>query len=122
MILLWIALGGAIGAAGRFAVSTWSNRRFHHSPIGTFIVNISGAFTLGVLVGLGDGHLDLSTGAERFVITGILGSYTTFSTLFYETFILIETEKRGLALIYAAGSQIAGLIAVFFGIGLARLW
>ena len=122
MILLWIATGGAIGAMGRFAVSSWSNRRFRHSPVGTFIVNISGALALGAVVGLTDQHVDLSSDSYRFIVTGILGSYTTFSTLFYETFILIETEKRPLALFYAAGSLVAGIVAVVSGMGVVALW
>jgi fluoride exporter len=122
IVLLVVAVGGAVGAMGRLAVSSWSNQRFHHSPIGTLIVNVSGALALGIFVGLGDNHLDFSTETYRLVVTGILGSYTTFSTLFYETITLVQTEKRNLALIYAAGSQVVGLIAVFAGLGVTGLW
>jgi fluoride exporter len=121
-VLLAIAIGGALGAMGRFAVSTWSNRRFRHSPIGTFTVNITGALALGLFVGLGDQHIEFSSEAYRLVVTGVLGSYTTFSTMYYETFTLIETEKPTLAMVYVAGSQLAGLLVVFLGIGLVTLW
>ena len=121
-VLLAIAIGGALGAMGRFAVSAWSNRRFHYSPIGTFTVNITGALALGIFVGLGEQQIEFSTEAYRLVVTGVLGSYTTFSTMYYETFTLIETEKPTLAMIYAAGSQLAGLLVVFLGIGLVKLW
>lgn len=120
-VLLAVALGGALGAMGRFAVSTWSNRRFHHNPIGTLIVNLTGAFVLGLVVALGDNHLDLSPEAYRLIVTGVLGSYTTFSTMFYETFTLIETEKSTLAMIYAAGSLLAGVLAVFLGMALVSI-
>jgi fluoride exporter len=121
-VLLAIAIGGALGAMGRFAVSSWSNQRFHHSPIGTFTVNITGALALGIFVGLSDQHVEFSTEAYRLVVTGVLGSYTTFSTMYFETFTLIETEKPTLAMIYAAGSQLAGLLVVFLGIGLVTIW
>lgn len=120
MTLLWIALGGAIGAAGRFGISSWSNRYFHHTPIGTFIVNISGSFLLGIIAGLAEQRVDLSGDAYRFVVIGILGSYTTFSTLFHETFVLADNGKRGLALLYATGSFIGGVVAVFSGLGIGR--
>lgn len=120
-ILLAVALGGAFGAMGRFAVSTWSNRRFHHSPIGTLIVNLTGAFALGIVVVLADNHVDLSTEAYRLIVTGVLGSYTTFSTMFYETFTLIETERPTLAIIYAAGSLVAGVLAVLAGMALVSM-
>lgn len=122
MILLAIAIGGALGAMGRFAVSTWSNRRFHHSPIGTGIVNVSGALALGIFVGLSEQHIDFSGEAYRLVVTGALGSYTTFSTMYYETFTLIETEKPTLGLTYAAGSQALGVLAVFAGLAVVTLW
>jgi fluoride exporter len=117
-ILLAVALGGALGAMGRFAVSSWSNQKFHHSPIGTLTVNLTGALALGIFVTLADSHFDLSREVYKLVVTGVLGSYTTFSTLFFETFTLIETEKPSLAMIYAAGSQVAGILAVFAGMAL----
>ena len=122
MILLAIALGGALGAMGRFAVAGWCTARFRHSPVGTVIVNISGALALGIVVALAEHHIDMSSLLYRLVVIGILGSYTTFSTMFYETFILIETEKPTLALIYAAGSQLVGLLAVFLGMALVTVW
>lgn len=120
MTLLWIAVGGAIGAMGRFGISSWSNRHFHHSPIGTFIVNISGAFLLGIVAGLAEQRIEMAGDAYRFIVVGILGSYTTFSTLFYETFILAEAEKRVPAFIYVVGSFVVGLLAVFAGLSIGR--
>ena len=122
MVVLAIALGGAFGAMARFTVSSWSNRRFKHSPIGTLLVNLSGALALGIFVGLTEGQLNVSSEVNRLIVTGLLGSYTTFSTLMYETFILVETEKPVLALLYAIGSLTAGLLAVLAGLGLASLW
>ncbi len=122
MILLWIAVGGALGAIGRFAVSSWMSDRSSFGPLGTFVVNISGAFVLGLFVGLGQNQLTFSTEISRLVATGVLGSYTTFSTLFYETFSLIEEQRGWSAFVYAAGSQLAGVLAVVVGLGITQLW
>lgn len=120
--LLLIALGGAIGASARFAVATRSNRRFRHSPVGTLFVNLSGALLLGIIASASTSHVGLTGDTYRFVTIGILGSYTTFSTLCYEAFALFEAEKPVLALLYAAGSQVAGLAAVFAGMKMVGLW
>ena len=122
MILLWIAIGGALGAMARFGISGWVSERSSFSPLGTFVVNISGAFALGLFAGLGDAHFTYSTEVWRLVATGVLGSYTTFSTLFYETFSLIEQNAHRTALIYAVGSQALGVLAVVLGLGSAQLW
>lgn len=122
MILLWVAIGGAVGAIARFSVSSWVSGRSSFTPLGTFVVNISGAFALGLFVGLGEEHFAFSTEISRLVATGVLGSYTTFSTLFYETFSLVEEDRNRTALIYAVGSQMAGVLAVVLGLGIARLW
>lgn len=121
-VVLAIALGGAFGAMARFAVSSWSTQRFKHSPTGTLLVNLSGALALGIFAGLAQGQVNVSSEVERLIVTGMLGSYTTFSTMMYETFVLLETEKPALALLYAGGSLVAGLLAVYAGLGLASLW
>ena len=122
MILLWIAVGGALGAIGRFGVSSWISERSSFSPLGTFVVNISGAFALGLFAGLGQHQFTFSTEISRLVATGVLGSYTTFSTLVYETFSLIEKDRNRAALLYAVGSQLTGVLAIVLGLGIAQLW
>lgn len=121
MVLLAIAFGGAMGAMGRFALSTWANQRFRLSPAGTLLVNLTGALALGMVVALGEDHLALSTTVRHLVVTGVLGSYTTFSTLYFETFTLIETEKPTLAVLYAIGSQAAGVLAIVAGMALVGI-
>lgn len=121
MLLLWVAVGGTIGALARYGVSGWISERAGFSPLGTFIVNISGAFALGLFVGLGENQLTLSADVSRLATTGVLGSYTTFSTLCYETFNLIEEHRHRAALVYAVGSQIAGILAIVLGLGITRL-
>lgn len=122
MTLLWIAVGGALGAIGRFGVSSWVSKRSRFGPLGTFAVNISGAFALGLFVGMGQNHISLSSEVSYLIGTGALGSYTTFSTLVYETFTSLEERRGWAALAYVVGSQVAGVLAVVLGLGIVLLW
>lgn len=122
MTILWIAIGGAIGAVGRFSIAGLVGERLNFSPLGTFAVNISGAFALGLFAGLGDKHFDFPPEITYLLATGVLGSYTTFSTLVYETIGLMERGHNRVALLYAAGSQLLGLLAVIVGLGTVHLW
>ncbi|MGQ0533842.1 MAG: fluoride efflux transporter CrcB [Caulobacteraceae bacterium] len=83
MALGWVALGGAIGAPLRFAVSGLVGRRFGETfPWGTMAVNVSGAFTIGLLAAAFDGAAQTSW---LFATTGVLGSYTTVSSFSLQT-------------------------------------
>ena len=113
----WIGVGvfGAAGAYARFAVAAAvTARRPGDFPWGTFVVNLTGGFALGVLSGAG------ITGAALFVLgTGFMGGYTTFSTWMVETQRLGEDAELGLAGAYLLGSMLAGLAATGAGWALA---
>ena len=113
----WIGVGvfGAAGAYARFAVAAAvTARRPGDFPWGTFVVNLTGGFALGVLTGAG------ITGAVLFVLgTGFMGGYTTFSTWMVETQRLGEDAELGLAGAYLRGSMLAGLAATGAGWALA---
>jgi CrcB protein len=113
----WIGVGvfGAAGAYARFAVAAAvTARRPGAFPWGTFVVNLTGGFALGVLTGAG------VTGAALFVVgTGFMGGYTTFSTWMVETQRLGEDAEIGLATAYLLGSMVAGLAATGAGWALA---
>jgi CrcB protein len=113
----WIGVGvfGAAGAYARFAVAAAvTTRRPGAFPWGTFVVNLTGGFALGVLTGAG------VTGAALFVVgTGFMGGYTTFSTWMVETQRLGEDAEIGLATAYLLGSMVAGLAATGAGWALA---
>lgn len=117
---LFVALGGMIGALARYGVSAGSDAVFHHAAIGTFIANISGAFLLGYFSTITTAKITLPLDLRRFVAVGILGSYTTFSTLSHQTLQLMEAGNLAGAFLNAAGSLAAGLLAVFAGARLAR--
>lgn len=116
--LAWAGVGvfGALGAWLRFAVGgAITARRPSDFPLGTFVVNLTGGFLLGVLTGAGvTGHALLVLG------TGLLGGYTTFSTYMLDTRQLLATGHVATAFLYLAGSLLAGLGAVWLGIATAR--
>jgi CrcB protein len=121
-ILIQIAIGGALGAILRHMVSLQITR-FAGSgfPFGTFCINLLGSFLMGVLAALLLRRSD--TGFSHFVpflMTGILGGFTTFSAFSLEALVLFERGRPGLAILYAVGSVVAGLAAVFAGLWLFR--
>ena len=88
------ATGGAIGAVARVIVSTgvarWTGEEF---PFGTIVVNVTGALIMGMLAGYGQsepGKLVFSEPARTFMMIGVLGGYTTFSSFSLQTFLLLE--------------------------------
>ncbi len=109
-----MAGGGALGSAARYL----SGPGF---PWGTFFVNVSGLFLIGAVLGLFE-NAGLSNGARLFLAVGVLGGYTTFSTSIHETLTLLENGNPGLAFLKAAGQLAAGLVAVFAGVLLARVF
>jgi CrcB protein len=109
----WIAVGlaGGCGAVARALLTHFVNIRAGRAfPYGTLAVNLSGALVLGVVAGSG-----LSDDALRIVGTGLIGSYTTFSTWMFETHHANATGHRGRAVANIVVSLAAGLLAVWLG-------
>lgn len=116
-----IAIAGALGALARYGVDGFVSRRLLAAfPWGTFVVNISGAFVLGLLMTLMTEQLTTAPWLRSALAIGLLGAYTTFSTLSYETYRLIEDGAVGLAAANMFGSMAAGLFAVYLGVVAAR--
>ncbi len=91
---LLAGMGGAIGSVGRVLVSNFITRfAGEEFPFGTVVVNITGAILMGLLAGYGDsdpGKLLFSQSARTFLMIGVMGGYTTFSSFSLQTFLLIE--------------------------------
>jgi CrcB protein len=116
-----IAVAGAIGALARYGLEGLVSRRLPGAfPWGTFVVNVSGAFVLGFLFTLLTEQLTVAPWLRSAVTIGLLGAYTTFSTLSFETYRLIEDRALGLAAANALGSLGAGLLAVYAGVVVGR--
>ena len=117
----WVALGGALGSVLRFLVSVWFLQRVGAGfPWGTFTVNITGAFVLGLMLQLAQTRIGLNPSVRIFVGTGILGGYTTFSTFAFETLALSREAFSLQSLWYGFGSVVAGVLAAYLGIVFSR--
>jgi fluoride exporter len=119
LVWLLVALGGAAGAAARFALSEWLSARFPAAfPWGTFAVNALGCLALGVLLGAWPGAD--AWRARALLGVGFCGGFTTFSTFGYEAAALLEARYWTAAAGYVGASLAAGLLAVCAGLALGR--
>lgn len=119
-----VGVGGFAGANARYLLSRWIgvlvDTRF---PLGTFVVNVSGAFALGIIGTITLERLLPNSDEWRLAAgVGFLGAFTTFSTLGWETHALFEDGSWLTALANIALSVVVGLLAVRAGIVLARAW
>lgn len=120
--ILAIALGGALGALSRYGLGLWVSSRWSQGfPLGTFIINITGAFLLGFLNTLFLDKLTISPLWRIGIGIGFLGAYTTFSTFGFETITLLEGGSILTAGLYTLLTVIIGFTGVALGVGLARL-
>ena len=121
MSILYVALGGAVGAAARYALDSWVSQWTTSSfPWGTLAVNVSGSLGLGILFALTVERGVLPAEMRAPVLIGFIGAYTTFSTLMLESWRLWEDGSIGLALANVAGSAVLGIAAVFVGLTIGR--
>ena len=117
-----VAAGGMIGALARYVLAGWVTRlNGSVFPLGTFVVNISGSLLLGLLGTLMLEKVSVDPYWRILITIGFLGSFTTFSTLQFESLQLMETGMSGAAFINLFGSIALGLAAAWFGIVIARL-
>ncbi len=126
MGFLTIGAGGFLGAIARYGVVVFSDRfrGDHVFPLGVLLANVAGCFAIGILGGLISAQRLLPPGLDRFLITGFLGSFTTFSTFGFNTFELIRQGSWGWAVLNVGASLGLGLAAVVagFAAGSCRAW
>jgi CrcB protein len=117
-----VALGGALGAGARFVLGGWLTDRWGVGfPWHTFAINVGGAFLLGLLMSLSLERGAVSPSWRLFLGTGLLGGFTTFSTLSYESLALMAegSTMRGFANMFGSGA--AGLVAAWLGFVAGRI-
>ena len=123
--IMWVGLGGGFGSALRWWIGLVVGERYHGNfPLGTFLINISGTFLIGylsILFGV-DWHNRYGHGMvlNAFVLTGVLGGYTTFSSMQLDAAKLTGRGRGGLAASYLLLSVAAGLLAAELGAAIAR--
>ena len=116
MNLIAIAIGGAIGAVARYALSMLvlrvSGTLF---PLGTFVVNVVGCLVFGAIAGASAERVQIPPATRLFLLTGVLGGFTTFSSYAFETFVLMRDGQMFWAAINVAGQVVAGLVGMWAG-------
>ena len=113
--IFWVATGGALGAILRFVSSSFFNLFFPNLPIGTFFVNVLGSFIIGLLINALEMRSSSEIFIKYFLIVGVLGSYTTFSSFSYEVIELYNNKKLFLSIIYILASVFSCIVAAYVG-------
>lgn len=122
--LFFVLVGGALGTGCRYGVALLFAARSEGPsfPYATLFVNLTGSFLIGVLAELFDARGWGTPTLRAALITGLLGGYTTFSSLSLETLTLLREGAGGRAACYALGSVALGLLAVWLGARVAQSW
>lgn len=121
LLAILVGLAAALGALARYVLDQAVARKWESAfPWGTWVINISGSFILGLITGLALHH-GLDAHVVTVLGTGVCGGYTTFSTFNFETIRLTEDGSLIGAAGNIAGSIVAGLLAAAAGLGLALL-
>ena len=119
---LLIAAGGALGSIARYWVgSTIAGRMGTRFPYGTFIVNLTACLVIGFSLTYLGRRVELSPAWRFFIPIGFIGAYSTFSTYEWETLSTLRAGAFAMAAVYAVGSLIVGLAAVWGGALLAEV-
>lgn len=120
--ILLIGLGGAIGSMLRYVTSVlaarWLGTEF---PYGTLVVNLAGAFAIGLVQEIGVGSILISDGTRLFLTAGMLGGLTTYSAFSYETVRLMEANAWHQAWVNVVVTTVISLGLCFAGIAVGRL-
>ena len=116
-----MAAGGAIGSVARYLLSTFVLRVTGSLfPIGTFAVNLLGCVVFGVIAGAAEQRIPLAPGSRLFLLVGILGGFTTFSSYAFESVSLVRDGQLLAASINVIGQVVAGLAGMWLGMAAGR--
>ena len=120
--VIYIGIGGFIGAVLRYLISRYLNQLIPSFPVGTFIVNMTGSFILGFLMYAFISGRSISGSMRDFITIGILGGFTTMSSFAYESFRLLELNEFSLFALNVLLNFILCIAAVYFGKQLAFIF
>jgi fluoride exporter len=121
MNYLLVFIGGGLGSSLRHTVNVVTPRLLGTGfPYHTFIINISGSIVMGLIAGYFAIEGEASQPWRLFLMTGILGGYTTFSAFSLDAVVLYERGAIGLALLYVLGSVVLSILGLFAGLALVR--
>ena len=121
MRLALIAVGGALGSVSRYLLSMAVLRTTGSLfPAGTFVVNVVGCVVFGMIAGAAEQRVQLAPDLRPFLLVGVLGGFTTFSSYAFESVSLIRDGQFVWASINVVGQVVAGLIGLAIGFALMR--
>jgi len=121
MKYLMVAMGGAVGSTMRFWAGGYVVSRFGTTfPYGTFAVNCTGSFLIGLVLTLIANHANVNPNWRYLIGVGFIGGYTTFSAFEYETFQSLRDGRMLIAALNVILSVIIGLFCVWLGVAAAR--
>jgi fluoride exporter len=119
--LLFVGIGGGLGSIFRYLVQMLVGRHVPLVfPLGTFLVNCSGCFLIGMFYSMSGKYSGFNPEWRLFLITGICGGFTTFSTYSYDGLILLKQGSNLSFMLYMIGSVVLGLLATFAGAALFK--
>ena len=122
--VMWVCLGGGIGSLLRWQIGKLIDAHVRsHFKFGTFLINITGAFVIAYLSAAFAIHWQQRYGdmMSSLVLTGVLGGYTTFSSMQLDAAQMTMQHRQALALLYLVSSVVVGLAAAAAGVALARV-
>jgi CrcB protein len=120
--LLLVGTGGFIGSVSRFLASRFMQNYFPSAfPFGTFAVNITGCFVIGLIYGFSERSSLLTSGWKLFLAVGFCGGFTTFSTFANENLALLRDGEFFNFLLYTGLSVLLGIAATFFGVLITKI-
>lgn len=120
--ILLIGSGGFLGSVARYFISKLNlSMSLYSIPVGTLLVNITGSLLIGILMGISERSTVLTTESRLFLMVGLCGGFTTFSSFTMENLTLMHNGQFLPVLIYTGASLLLGFLAVFFGYAVTNL-
>ena len=120
--ILLIGSGGFLGSVARYFISKLNlSMSLYSIPVGTLLVNITGSLLIGILMGISERSTVLTTESRLFLMVGLCGGFTTFSSFTMENLTLMHNGQFLPVIIYTSASLLLGFLAVFFGYALINL-
>ncbi len=117
-----VALGGGVGSIARYLCQKWFSDHYPHAfPWGTFVVNVTGCFLIGLFWGITFKSFASNENWKLLLMTGLCGGFTTFSAFTLESMGLLKEQRTGLFFSYVAASVLLGIVATYAGMKISRL-
>jgi CrcB protein len=121
--LLLVGTGGFLGSVSRFLASRFMQNNFPSAfPFGTFFVNITGCFLIGLIYGFSERNSLFTSGWKIFLAVGFCGGFTTFSTFANENLAMLRDGDFFHFLLYTGLSVFLGIAATFFGVLITKIY